>query len=248
MSPASALIVLTVLPLAEPAREPDLSCEVSGHYTGNAISPVFRLKIGPPRNPRWTYSTSDDMFGTLKAPRAVEYQGSYEIDGDLAVFTGEPAGDKTRAVRFGLNFGFPGGEVTFDRFFPDARGGFSYRRKWFRPRGGGWRPAEERRLTLSLPTEEPAETLEVACKGQRLRWDAEGKRAEEPVDLRLRYKRSQADWYVLEKPAGRKGEWLPGELILQREKGKVVSLSWSNRYVGDLRGFHPGYAELADAP
>jgi hypothetical protein len=240
--------LLLACPCADPAKEPDLSCELFGHYTGNAISPFFTLKVGKPQKPNWTYTTSDDMFGQLKNPLVVEYRGTYEIDGDLAVFTGEQVGGERREIRFGLNFGFPGGKVAFNHFFPDARGDLTYHRKWFRKVGKEWRPAEERRLTLPAPPGGAPETWEVAWKGQRLRWDAAGKKTEEPVDVRLTYKRSQSDWYRLEKPAEKKWEWLPADLILERAKDKVVSIRESNPYVGELRGFHPGYAELPGGP
>ena len=247
MTPLLVLQILVASLSVLPAGKPDISCELSGMYTGNAISPVFKLKIGSPPKSEWSYSTSDDMFGTQKPSLVTEYRGTYEIDGDLAVFTGEEAGDKKRAIRFGLNFGFPDGKVAFDRFFPNAKGEFSYHRKWFRQKGKEWLPAEEWQLTLTLPEEVP-ETLEVHCKGRHVRWDADGKRSEEPIDVKLRYKRSSTDWYTLEKPAEQKQTALPGELILERTKGKVVSITWSNRYIGDLRGFHPGAAERVGAP
>jgi hypothetical protein len=238
---------------AKPDEVPDLSCEASGNYIGNAISPVFGLKIGPPHKREWSYTSSDDMFGMLLPPRVAKYSGTYEMDGDLVVFSGKltdgrpvvAAGDQPRGLRLGLNFGFPDGKVAFNRFFPDARGELAYYRKWFRKEGQEWRPAEERRLTLTPPPKEPAETWEVVWKGERIRWGAAGKAAREAVDLRLTYKRTQTDGYHLAKPAERKWEWLPGDLLIERVKDKVVSVRESNPYVGELRGFHPGYAELA---
>ena len=145
----------------------------------------------------------------------------------------------------GLNFGFPDGKVAFNRFFPGSRGDLTYHRRWFRKEDRAWRPVEERRLTLHAPPKESPETWEVVWKGERVRWGAGGKKAEDSVDVRLTYKRVQTDWYRLEKPAERKWEWLPGDLIIEREKDNVVSVRESNLSVGDLRGFHPGYAELA---
>jgi hypothetical protein len=233
----SALIlpVLAASLSAQPAKEPDIRCELSGSYIGNAISPFFKLKIGGPPKREWTYSSSDDMFGLLKPPRTVEYRGTYEIDGDLAVFTGELVGEKAKAIRFGLNFGFPDGKVAFDRLFPNAKGEFTYSRKWFRQKGKEW-------LTLTLPAGELPATFEAGWKGQSVRWDANGKRSEESIDAKVRYKRSQTDCYVLEKPAEQKA-WAPGELVLERAKEKVVAITWYNRYIGDLRGFTPDTAE-----
>ncbi|MBY0460206.1 MAG: hypothetical protein K2V38_23060 [Gemmataceae bacterium] len=227
----------------EPTPTPDLSCEVAESYIGNAISPIFKLKIGPPAKPEWTYTSSDDMFGLLKKSKVVEYRGTYEFDGDLAVFTGEEVGEKQRPIRFGLNFGFPDGKVAFNRFFPNDRGELTYHRKWFRKDGKNWLPAEERRLTLP-PPEENAETWEVACKGVRILWGADGKKTEEPIDVRLTYKRKQTDWYSLEKLQEGKLAWLPGDLILQRTKDKITSAHESNLHIGDLRGFYPGHATL----
>ena len=67
----------------EPAKKPDVSCELTGSYTGNAMSPYFKLKLGPPGKPDWTYASSDDMFGRLKDQRVTEYRGTYMIDGEF---------------------------------------------------------------------------------------------------------------------------------------------------------------------
>lgn len=243
MMPTLVLQLLVAAPPVPPAEKPDISCELSGSYIGNAISPVFTLTITKPQKAEWTYSVSDNMFGTVKRAKS-EYRGTYEIDGDLAVFTGETVANKPHPVRFGLNYGFPDGKVAFDRLFPNDTGEFSYHRKWFRLQGKEWQPAEERQLTMTLP-EKITDAFEVRWKGQRDRWQ-DGKRTKEPIDVRLRYKRRQADWYALEKPAERKWAWLPGELILDRANGKVVSVTWSNRYIGDLRGFHPGAAVVPE--
>jgi hypothetical protein len=236
----------------EPAERPDVSCELTGSYTGNAISPTFKLKVGPPGKRDWTYTHSDDMVGRLKDPWVAEYRGTYEIDGDLVVFTGEPVmkrpaaavDGKSHELRFGLNFGFPDGKVAFNRFFPDAKGAFTYHRKWFRKEGKEWRPAEEWRLVLpSLPAEDAA-IWDIAWKGERVRWGADGKKNVEPIDVRLRYKRHQPDWYRPEKLPEGEGLSMPGDLIFQRGKERVGAIHQSNMYIGDLRGFNPEYAKL----
>lgn len=248
MSSALALHVLGAALLAPPAKEPDLSCELSGHYTGNAINPFFKLKISGAKK-EWTYSISDDMFGQQKPPLTTEHRGTYEIDGDLAVFTGERVGakdgDEGAAVKFGLNFGFPDGNVSFDRLFLNAKGEFTYARKWFRLKGRERVPAKELRLTLALPAGDLPETFEAAWKGRTALWDKDGKRSEEEIDAKVRYKRSGSDVYVLEEPAEQKA-WCPGELVLERARKKVVSITWYNRYIGDLSGFHPRYGEAAE--
>jgi hypothetical protein len=236
----------------EPPKQPDVSCELAGSYIGNVISPSFKLKLGAPAKPDWTYVSSDDQFGRLKPPRVAEYRGTYAVAGDLVVFTGEQvgpgqapaAGNPPNGFRFGLNFGFPDGKVAFNQFFPDTRGDLTYHRIWYRRDGKEWRPAEERRLTLPAPPKEGAESWEVAWTGTRTRWDADGKKAEEPVDLRLTYKQKTTDRYCPDKLPEGSWAWLPCDLVLRRDKGKVVSVHESNQYIGDLRGFHPGYARL----
>jgi hypothetical protein len=248
MLSALALSVLAASLSAPPAKEPDISCELSGMYTGNAINPFFKLKITGAKK-EWTYSISDDMFGRQKPALNTEHRGTYEIDGDLAVFTGERVGakdgDEGAAVKFGLNFGFPDGKVSFDRLFPNEKGEFTYSRKWFRRKGGEWVPAKELRLTLTLPAGELPDAFGAGWKGQIVRWDKDGKRSEEAIDAKVRYKRSQG-CYAPEKPAERNWEWLPGELVFEHARNKVVAITWYNRYIGDLRGFHPRYAEAAE--
>lgn len=223
---------------------PDISCNLSGTYTGNAISPTFALKVGGPLKREWVYTSSDDMFG-LRKPLTTEHRGTYEFDGDLVVFTGTRADDPTQTVRFGLNYGFPGGKVAFDRLLPDGKGGFSYARKWFRKKGNGWQPAEEWWLTTALPGD-VSKSFELHWKGRRTRWDADGKRTENAVDTKLRYKQDSYSWYSPENPAEKKWEWLPGGLIFEwSADGKVVvAVTWPNRSIGDLNGFHPGADSL----
>jgi len=102
-----------------------------------------------------------------------------------------------------------------------------------------------RRLTLSAPPREGAETWDVTWKGERVRWGTDGKKSVEAVDVRLTYKRYYTDSYRPEKLPDRKWSWLLVDLILDRGKGRVGSVHESNAYIGDLRGFHNGYAELA---
>lgn len=247
MSLAIHLLVLAAAPGAEPAKQPNLACEAGRNYVGNAISPTFTLKIGGPGDRTWTYTHTDDMFGRAKNRPAVVHKGTYEIDADLAVFTGQSDRQDAAEVRFGLNFGFPKSEVAFDRFFPDGHGAFTHHRQWFRKVKDIWQPAEERSLTLPAPPPPDAKTWEVAWKGRRTRWDDGGKKTEEVIDVRVTYKRAQTDWYSWEKvPAA---QWLPGDLILQRAAdGTILSVFESNRYIGDLRGFHPGHATLPGGP
>ncbi|MBM3982231.1 MAG: hypothetical protein FJ304_18590, partial [Planctomycetes bacterium] len=97
MFSAAVVFLAVVFPDEQPKEKPDIACELSGMYTGNAINPTFTLKIEGPKTNRWSYSMRDDMFGV--GARAESYTGTYEIDGDLAVFTGEQGGKEPKPLK-----------------------------------------------------------------------------------------------------------------------------------------------------
>jgi|GEM_PF-4540962 len=240
------------------AEDRPFACDVSGHYTGNAIHPFFRLKIDAPPARSWTYTFSDDRYGQAKEALASR-KGTYEIEGNLAIFSeklAKPGLDGATETRFGLNFGHPQGVLTFNRFFPsagkeegqDAPREMAYRRKWFQSKKGAWELSEELDLTLKspLPRGNP-KNWEVTWKGKRVVWKEGGKsKTEEPINLTLNYQQYKIDYYYVKKSP--LSFWIPTDLILHGESGKIDSIAVTNGCIGDLRGFHPRYGDGTKQP
>ena len=229
--------------VAAPALPADIRCEAGGSYMGNAIDLRYSLTITGPKERSWKYVCRDvGPFGRHYAGPS-GYAGTYEIHGDLAVFTGKPlrpAKGADQEVRFGLNFGFHGKQVYFDRFFPGEDGAFHYHRKWFhRKKAGKWRPVEERILTLR--SKGPAgETWKVAIEGERVLWDEQGKRQPERCSVTAVWKKAYR-MYSLER---RPRKWLPGVLWPQKDGGRLLSIAVNVPYIADIRGFHPRLARV----
>jgi RNA polymerase sigma-70 factor (ECF subfamily) len=239
----------------EVTKQPDIQCTDSGQYIG-AYDRHFRLNIGGPKEQKWDYSltTSPSMpSGDMHA------SGSYEIAQDLAIFTGrvtKTAPDSTSAagrtveqVRFGLNFGFPGGKVAFNGFFPISEKELRHHRRWFRNVDGKWQLAEE--LTLTLPRDPPAaDKWQVRIKGENVRWDKAGKPTREPIDETLVYDRvGTSHTYLAGRPtAGR----IPSALVVSVAQGKLAAVLLAGDVapgpLGVLRGFHPSLAMSPQMP
>jgi hypothetical protein len=242
-----APILLADAPAAgEPPRS--IQCRDQGSYIGNLISPVFTLVINGPQDRTWKYEYSDNLSGTANPPRTVKATGTYELVDDLALFTGtltqsdEGGGQETRqTIRFGLNHGFPAGQVQFNRFFPAADGKLHYHQKWFRAKGQEWLPVEERRLAIAgTAPAATAESWEVTYRGERVRWDERGQATVEKVDDRVVYRRGQGGVFVHESRPERR--WLPAEVAVQVRDGRLESVTLGYGAIGQLRGFHPQHA------
>jgi hypothetical protein len=249
--PGTILIPALVLGLApvplpvdrQAAR--DIRCKDSGQYQGNVISPVFSLTVSGPDRKLWVYQSSDDHSGTMRPPLVVRAEGTYELIDDLAVFTGTltNSAEKTSTeIRFGVNFGFPGGKVAFNRFFPGPGDNLRYHRKWFVRQGKGWQPVRE--ITLTIPRTalvEKADTWKVPVKGERVVWAGQDRGKTERIEEHIVYRKSRdRQTYVAVKRPSRR--WLPSELRVQFIDGKAVAAVHEGRYIADLRGLHPRLA------
>jgi hypothetical protein len=244
---ALCVVTLAVLGLAvlgpEAAAAPDrndIHCKAESSYIGNLIDTESQLVICGPKDRTWEFVTRDRSLA-LEKKVTQRATGTYELVDGLAVFTGkftmaEPGGFKTREVRFGLNYAFPGA-VEFNRFFPGTDGTLHYRRKWFRQKDGAWQPAEEHILTLAckLPGER-AERWPVELKGQVIRWDAAGKKTSETVEKRVVYQEFAPGWYT---PAERYPRWVPGGLVPVVVDGQLLYVALNKGLDNALRGFDP---------
>jgi len=125
-----AFLAISLVPIPDGAadKETDIQCSATGEYIGG-INRTYSLHITNPKDKKWKYQFSVDR---LKG--SMQMAGTYELEGDLAVFKGQT--DQKVEVCFALNYGFPRippdreGEVYFDRFFPAADQTLRYHRKW----------------------------------------------------------------------------------------------------------------------
>src|SRR5271165_6140147 len=98
-----------------------IACQDKGSYLGNIIDATYSLHICDDSKQTWEYCFTDTHSGTAPATRLTA-GGTYDLAGDLAVFTGTLSSDKEKMVeiRFALNYGCPDGRLEFDRLFPAA--------------------------------------------------------------------------------------------------------------------------------
>lgn len=248
------ILCLVLLPVGLNAADDqklDIRCEAKGNYIGNLISPVFSLSISGPKEKTWVYRYSDNIFGTIKDPPVHEVKGAYELTDGLAIFTGtwtfgRGAQGQVQEVRFGVNYGFVGGEVHFDRLFPTDDGTLRYRRQWYAKRGTEWQLTED--VTVSLPAKalvEGEKSWELKVTGERVKWDKEGKKTTERADEKVVYKKAEnGSYYFTEQAPSVK--WLPAELYPQFAKDKPEAVAIRAPSIGQLRGLDPQLASLRD--
>ncbi len=212
----------------------DISYNTYDHYQGNFTSPTWIVDITGPDQKTWKHIGMNDWSHTRIPPDRTEFAGTYEIEGDLAVFTGKkvaefPAESSGDEFRFAVNFGFPPGgysgqRTAFNSFFPDKDGGLTLHRKLFRRMGGQWQPSQE--LLVTIPGGGPQdEKWKIQVVGRFRQWDREGKMTEEVLDSVIDYKpwrptlaASWAQWNTME----RLPRWMPTDLVPFMHEGRMV--------------------------
>src|SRR5262249_37886332 len=104
----TVLFLLAPVPGKEEKRSIALKAE---HQYIGGLDRLWKVDIDGPEKKTWSYSFTISPSGD---GGDIQASGSYEIDGDLAVFTGaaKQKGGETE-IRFALNFGFPGDKVHF---------------------------------------------------------------------------------------------------------------------------------------
>ena len=80
-------------------------------------------------------------------------------------------------------------------------------------------------------------------RGERLRWDEQGKQTVERVDERVVYGQVQHGWSREQVTECR---WLPHELVPLVTRGKVEYVRMGFGAIGDLHGFHLHHAILPE--
>lgn len=237
---ASVVLLLGVLPFALAADSKDISCQETGQYIGG-IDRHWSLTIGGPKDKTWAYTFRHLPAGAVDQGD-FKTGGTYELTGDLTIFTGKHAG---KDIRFGLNYGFPAGKVEFNGFFPAGEQSLKCHRQWFRQVEGKWELALE--LTLTMPAVGPdGDQWVVPLKGEYLRRDAAGKEQRTKIEERLTYiKLEGSPQYRLHRPQGR----IPFTLLPQvKNKQLLAALTTAEGHspFGYVRGFNPVLAELLD--
>jgi hypothetical protein len=178
-------VILLILPAARlpqaPAEPSDISCEAY-NTLATGIERGWALTISGPKEKQWEVR----FESMIERERRKVAAGTYELLDGLAVFTGRS--DKGEETRFGLNYGFPGGKVQFNAFFPAGDEELRYRRRWFQKVDGAWQLSEE--LLLTVPRAAPNQDVnrwQVRLTGERRRWDKAGKVTTVTIDKTLTY-------------------------------------------------------------
>jgi hypothetical protein len=222
--------------LAAAAEQKSIECKDAGHYIGG-IDRVYKLYISGPKDRKWDYT-----FEMLPASEGkITAGGTYELVDDLAIFTGK---SNKSDIRFGINYGFPGGKVEFNGFFAAGDQELRYHRRWFRKGGDQWKPAEE--ITLSMPRALPkGNPWQVLFKGEHVVWDAMGKEKRETIEKTVGYKQLDgAGAYHLQQPLPNRTPSLLFPVAAGDRLQAVLFIPERGHGPGGvLRGFHP---ELAD--
>lgn len=233
-----SLVVILATGLAIAAPVPDdlakpvgIQCRDQATYIGG-IDRHYTLTISGPKEKSWKY-TFEMQPGVAKITLA----GSYEIVDDLVLFTGK-ANDQGE-IRFGLNYGFPAGQVEFNGFFAAGDGTLRYHRKWFRNVNGQWQPAKE--VILSMPRAALAGggIRHVEFKGERVVWDQAGQPRRDQIDVKVPYRR-EGEHFSLHMPPANLADVIPA-LLAPRQDAVLLGLPGGPD--GFLRGFRPNLQE-----
>lgn len=170
-----------------------------------------------------------------KAGLAATAEGTFELAGDLVVFSGK---DGSRDIRFALNYGKQGEHLRFNQFFPSGKNELSYQRRWYRLVKGRWLPAMEVKLTAPRNALPDKDTWKLPLKGSVRRWSPAGKESVIDIDTVVEYrKREQAFAFVGEGPS-----WYPQGLRPEIRDDHVEFIQLES--VATLRGFSPVLFDL----
>ena len=232
----AAVLLAGCLHLAQAADDQDISCKEAGQYIGG-IDRHWQLTITGPKEKKWDYTFTHAPAGAVENGD-IKTGGTYELSGGLAIFTAKDA-------RFGLSYGFPGGKVEFNGFFPAGDQMLRYQRQWYKQRDGKWEVVEE--IVLTMPGVAPdGNRWSVSATGEHMRRDTAGKEQRTKIDEKLNYDKLEGTpQYRLHRPKGR----MPYTLI-PRMKGKtveaVLTADEGHSPFGYMRGFSPALANLTE--
>lgn len=210
----------------------DIRCTHGSFSIGDATTWERGLVISGPTERHWEYAYSSYLcYAPPDSKKIYRAQGTYEIKGDLAIFTGTSELFPQGEICFGVNYGFVQGNAAFNAFFPAPGGGFRWHRKWFRKVGSKWKPLAERSLTIWGETPK-GETWTLRLKGEGLRWDEEEKLTRKTFEHILTYKKRAHVYYLRERPVS----WIPSELWPFVKNGRILAI---NAHTGGTYGFGP---------
>jgi hypothetical protein len=227
--------------LAVPAPKlPDgvsLECKIHRTYIGAILDFEYSLTIGGPDKKTWRYEMIDRQI-LLPNPVVTTTEGTYDVDGEIALFT-VAATDKTPAARFGVNFRRQDKEVFFDAFFPGKDGRMTYARQWHENRKDRWQLVESLTLSFIAPDAKSLpKTWEAHFRGEHAVIAEDGTFKKTAIDRREGYKEHSPKYYA------RTGDgavpwWLSPEMLFDVRDGRVVRASFRPPTLYDANGFHP---------
>lgn len=164
-------------------------------------------------------------------------EGTYEMAGDLVIFSGKDGG---RDVRLALNYGKQGEHLRFNQFFPSGTNELSYQRRWYRQVDGRWLPAMEVKLTAPRTALPGKDAWKLPLKGTVRRWTPAGKESVVDIDTVVDYRRQhEPGAFLCEKPG-----WRPQGLRPEVRDDRVEFIQIES--AANLRGFSPALFALPD--
>lgn len=231
---------LISVPLPKLPEQPSLECKIHRSYIGAILDHEYTLTIDGPDKKTWQYRFEDRNV-TLPAPVKTVTEGTYEIDGGVALFT--VLKDKAPQARFGLNFRREDKEVFFDAFFPQKDSRMTYTRRWYEKDKDGFRLVESLTLTFAAPDPKTlGKVWDIHYQGEHVSADADGKLKKVEINHKEPYEQYQPNHYA------RKGTaappwWLTPEMLLVVREGRLVRVQRGHPTINDANGFHPSMAE-----
>lgn len=248
---AAVLTVVGMAALRADDKPTSIACSYKTENHGNAFSVHAWLDVAGPEKKTWRYAYQHESYlGAKPRTNRLELTGTYELAGDLALFTGKAVVDAdgkktTRDIRFGVNYGFVAGHVYFNQFLPVAGDTMRLHRKWFVQRGADWFPAEER--TYAIPADaiqKDSGAWRMPLTAERTRWDEKGEKTSEKFDKTLTWTRDDSKFYSCQRDVTLP-LWLQGAMRPQTLADRVEAIVFADGFGIELRGFHP---HIADPP
>ena len=225
---------------ADRQGDDDIRCAIFKDYVGG-LCRYWGLIIEPPPSYKFNYWFDEQIFSK-------GLTGTYKIEDGLAIFTGDlvtgpeavvaDQNQKSRPIRFGLNYAFIDDLVHFNLLVRDKDGSYRYHRKWYRSVDDRWEPLEEQRLVFTKSDQSETQVV-FKVRGNRTRWNEDQQEKSEDVDLFATYLlRKSAPYFRIKE--GLPG-WLP--ILLYPNSQEESSSDRPDFYllsgggIGSVRGF-----------
>ena len=246
---AVVFVCVSMKPLGAEEKEKGIACKTHTEHHMNSGSIYLWLEIAGPEKKAWKFTSKDEIFlFERKGPHIRQMSGTYEIEDDLAVFTGKSDVDENgklaeREIRFAVNHGRVGGRVEFNKFFPTSDGKMRLHRKWYTRRGKEWALLEERSMSFPANSIKKGEgVLEVPLSAERICWDESGKKTSQKYSGTITWAMADHGQYYWHKTPSAP-EWVRGDVRTHFVNGQLESLSFEGGM--NVVGFYLGIANIS---